>query len=339
MCDYELKKGARKGQVCERTSVWSKVEGWEGKVWETQGEEKGGKSGDGKVANGDKDDGDEFCEVERRVWKRAPKEKAKEKEKENKNELRIHHEEWSAEGTSNPTGRVNPSKVPLRTIINHYQMVTIDDDERPVWRLMEGLSEKTVNEILGDPSELVQGTGYETYQVTYDGKTGKHKWEYTGKHIFGAGKIYPGAKTKEEAKDEKWRRKMRKYLEEDPKQRMRDNEFKRGAKKGTMCGMCGKKLRDGMKKCSKHGRKEGKREEKKEEKKEEKIVMKFPMEIVGMIMRYVGEVKWSIDEKLKWERETGIKLERGKVEVNEEVKKNIRSRSKTMRGELGTVIL
>ncbi|KAI9330911.1 hypothetical protein DFJ73DRAFT_765219 [Zopfochytrium polystomum] len=107
---------------------------------------------------------------------------------------------------------------------------------------------------------------------------------------------------------------------------MCDYECVKGAKKGTVCGV---KSRDGMEKCSKH-RKEGKGEEKKVKvmkviKKEMKVVMKFPMEIVGMIMRYVGEVKGSIDEKLKWERETGIKLERGRVEVNEEVKKNIRN--------------
>ncbi|KAI9324722.1 hypothetical protein DFJ73DRAFT_768071 [Zopfochytrium polystomum] len=106
---------------------------------------------------------------------------------------------------------------------------------------------------------------------------------------------------------------------------MCDYEYVKGAKKGTLCGV---KSRDGKEKCSKH-RKEGKGEEKKVVrvkemmvvKKEEKMVMKFPMEIVGMIMRYVGEVKGSIDEKLKWERETGIKLERGRVEVNEEVMK------------------
>ncbi|KAI9332326.1 hypothetical protein DFJ73DRAFT_764750 [Zopfochytrium polystomum] len=85
-----------------------------------------------------------------------------------------------------------------------------------------------------------------------------------------------------------------------------------------------------------------KREEKREEKmvvKEEKVVMvmKFPMEIVGMIMRYVGEVKGSIDEKLKWERGTGIKLERGRVEVKEEVKKNIR-KVETWKKEGGIMI-
>ncbi|KAI9361283.1 hypothetical protein DFJ73DRAFT_757173 [Zopfochytrium polystomum] len=103
---------------------------------------------------------------------------------------------------------------------------------------------------------------------------------------------------------------------------MCDYKYMKGAKKGTVCGG---KSRDGKEKCSKH-RKEGKGEEKGEEKKvkvikKEEVVMKFPMEIVGMIMRYVGEVKGSIDEKLKWERETGIKLERGRVEVNEEVMK------------------
>ncbi|KAI9337422.1 hypothetical protein DFJ73DRAFT_763450 [Zopfochytrium polystomum] len=104
---------------------------------------------------------------------------------------------------------------------------------------------------------------------------------------------------------------------------MCDYEYVKGAKKGTVCGV---KSRDGKEKCSKHRKGEEKGVEKGVEKKVvkeviKKEVMKFPMEIVGMIMRYVGEVKGSIDEKLKWERETGIKLERGRVEVNEEVMK------------------
>ncbi|KAI9318899.1 hypothetical protein DFJ73DRAFT_769658 [Zopfochytrium polystomum] len=75
----------------------------------------------------------------------------------------------------------------------------------------------------------------------------------------------------------------------------------KGSKKGTMCGV---KSRDGSIKCKRHRDKE-------------KELPRLPNEILYKIMEYVGEweVKGSIDEKLRLEKETGIKVKRGKVKV------------------------
>ncbi|KAI9342180.1 hypothetical protein DFJ73DRAFT_762196 [Zopfochytrium polystomum] len=98
---------------------------------------------------------------------------------------------------SSPIGWVDPTEVPLGKIINHYQTV-LDDDDDPVWRLMKGLSEEVLKKKLGDPGKEVLGSENETYQVTYDKKTGKHKWEYRGINIYENSRIYPGPMTKEE---------------------------------------------------------------------------------------------------------------------------------------------
>ncbi|KAI9322929.1 hypothetical protein DFJ73DRAFT_768954 [Zopfochytrium polystomum] len=98
---------------------------------------------------------------------------------------------------SSPIGWVDPTEVPLGKIINHYQTV-LDDDDDPVWRLMKGLSEEVLKKKLGDPGKEVLGSENETYQVTYDKKTGKHKWEYRGIYIYENSRIYPGPMTKEE---------------------------------------------------------------------------------------------------------------------------------------------
>ncbi|KAI9323928.1 hypothetical protein DFJ73DRAFT_768786 [Zopfochytrium polystomum] len=83
--------------------------------------------------------------------------------------------------------------------------------------------------------------------------------------------------------------------------KMCDYEIVKGSKKGTMCGV---KSRDGSIKCKRHRDKE-------------KELPRLPNEILYKIMEYVGEweVKGSIDEKLRLEKETGIKVKRGKVKV------------------------
>ncbi|KAI9324536.1 hypothetical protein DFJ73DRAFT_768210 [Zopfochytrium polystomum] len=72
---------------------------------------------------------------------------------------------------SSPIGWVDPMEVPLGKIINHFQTV-LDDDDDPVWRLMKRLSEEVLKKKLGDPGKETLGSENETYQVTYDKKTG-----------------------------------------------------------------------------------------------------------------------------------------------------------------------
>ncbi|KAI9334224.1 hypothetical protein DFJ73DRAFT_764192 [Zopfochytrium polystomum] len=95
---------------------------------------------------------------------------------------------------------------------------------------------------------------------------------------------------------------------------MCDYEFKKGACKEQVCGV---KLRDGLEKCVKH----------REKKKEESMDMgKLPMELKMMVMRHVRwkEVRGSKDEKQRLESDMGVKMEKGRVEETEKVKRCVK---------------
>ncbi|KAI9361274.1 hypothetical protein DFJ73DRAFT_757163 [Zopfochytrium polystomum] len=104
-------------------------------------------------------------------------------------------------------------------------------------------------------------------------------------------------------------------------QRMCDYEFKKGIRKGQVCGV---KSRDGLEKCGRH------REKKKEGKEE---MGKLPMEIKMMVMSFVKwkDVRGSVEEKLRFEKETGLRMTRGKVEETEKVKRCVKEKGMVYR--------
>ncbi|KAI9334199.1 hypothetical protein DFJ73DRAFT_764175 [Zopfochytrium polystomum] len=198
-CEYKITKGLHKGQECGKKNCKKHEKGCD-QILKT-GKRKGQMCGRKGKENGK-------CGIHKK-WgvqkKYSESESDTENESENESENEIENERGRGSGSeieiderfSSPIGWIDLTEVPLGKIINHYQTV-LDDDDDPVWRLMKGLSEEVLKKKLGDPGKEVLGSENETYQVTYDKKTGKHKWEYRGINIYENSRVYPGAMTKEE---------------------------------------------------------------------------------------------------------------------------------------------
>ncbi|KAI9322930.1 hypothetical protein DFJ73DRAFT_768955 [Zopfochytrium polystomum] len=202
-CEYMITKGKKKGQECGKKNCKKHEKGCD-QILKT-GKRKGQMCGRKGKENGK-------CGIHKK-WgvqkKYSESDTESESDTDTESEIENESENESERGRgsgseieiderfSSPIGWIDPTEVPLGKIINHYQTV-LDDDDDPVWRLMKGLSEEVLKKKLGDPGKEVLGSENETYQVTYDKKTGKHKWEYRGINIYENSRIYPGPMTKEE---------------------------------------------------------------------------------------------------------------------------------------------